>query len=426
MILVVILFFVLLAMKMPLAFSIGISTITFYLLEPGLDLGIAVQRMVTTTQSFTMLAIPFFIIAGNLMNASGITDRLVKFSNKAIGHLFGGLACVSCLLSAVMGGISGSAVADATMEARILSKPMLERGYSKGYTAAVISLSSTITATIPPSVGLIIFGAVGGVSIGRLFVGGIVPGILMTITLLVPSYFIAKKRGYAREREKMTPLPDLALEGWKCIWALLFPVLLIVGIRFGVFTASEAGAFAIVYALFVGFFIYKELTWKKLKAVFSSSIRDCAIVLFITVVASTFGFASTYSGLPQGLATALVTITDNKYLMACILLVFLFIMGMFMESTVNTMLFTPIFLPIMIQMGMDAIHFGIMFELMVILGAMTPPVGTAMISVCDIVDCSVEDYIKESFPFFLCIFALFALMLFVPDIVLFLPNLVYG
>lgn len=423
---VVILFLALLIIKMPLVYAIGIASLSYYIMVPDLTISIAVQRMVSTTQGFTMLAIPFFILCGSLMNASGITDRLVKFSMKCIGHLFGGLACVSCLLSAVMGGISGSAVADATMEARILGPSMLKRGYSKGYSAAVVALSSTITATIPPSVGLIIFGAIGNVSIGRLFVGGIVPGILMTIALLIPSYLIARKRNYARESEKMPPLKEIGASLWECIWAMLFPVLLIVGIRFGVFTASEAGAFAVVYALFVGKFIYKELTRESLVKVMKDAMKDCSVVLFITAVAAIFGYASTYSGLPQILATALTKLTESKYLMMIVLTLFLFIMGMFMESTVNTMLFTPIMLPIVMNMGVDPVHFGLIFELTVIIGAMTPPVGTAMFSVCDILKCPVEEYVRESMPFFGMIFVVIALMIFFPDMVLWLPNLVYG
>lgn len=426
MILVVVLFLLFLVIKMPLAYAVGSASLLYYMLSPNLNASIAVQRMVAQTQSFTMLAIPFFIVCGNLMNATGITKRLVKFSQVCVGHLFGGLACISCLLSAVMGGISGSAVADATMEARILGPAMIKRGYSKGYSAAVVALSSTITATIPPSVGLIIFGTCAGVSIGRLFVGGLLPGIFMTLALMVPSVRVAKKRNYPRENEKAPTAKEVLSSLKECFWAMLFPVLLIVGIRFGVFTASEAGAFACVYALFVGTVIYKELTWKKLIRVLRSSIKDCAVVLYLTAIAALFGYASTYDGLPQALAKVMVGITENKYLMLILIVIFLFFMGMFMESTVNTLLFTPIMMPIITQMGIDPVHFGLIFELVIIIGAMTPPVGTAMFSVCDILKCSVQEYVKESAPFFAAIGLVILSMIFLPQVYLFLPNLIFG
>lgn len=426
MVYVVITFFVLLFLNMPVAYAIGMASILFFIIDPNLPVMIAVERVVTQTQSFSMLAIPFFIFAGNLMNETGITKRLIKFSNEVIGHLFGGLACVSCVLSAVMGGISGSAVADATMEARILGPDMLKRGYSKGYASAVVALTSVITATIPPSVGLIIYAAVTNVSVGRLFLAGMVPGVMITIALLFVSYTIAKKRDYPREREHMPPAGKILHSILECIWALLFPILLIVTLRMGVFTASEAGSMAVIYAIFCGLFIYRELTWDSFKNVLRNTLKDCGVVLFITALAAIFAYMAAFEGLSTELAKMLITITSNKYLMMMIIMVFLFFMGMFMESTVNTMLFAPIFWPIMERLGMNDIQFGLIFEIIVILGAMTPPVGTAMFSVCNIIDCDVVEYTKESLPFFAAILLVLLLILFVPQSVLWLPNLVFG
>lgn len=271
-----ILFCVLLALGVPVAFTVGISAVSFFLTE-GIPLEIVVQKMVSSTQSFSLLAVPFFVLAGNLMNETGITSRLIKFCNLATGHLRGGLAQVSVLLSCLMGGISGSATADAAMESRILGPDMEKRGYSKGFTAAILAIGGLITSTIPPSLGLILYGVTGEVSIGRLFLAGIVPGVLMTLVLMFAVARISKKRDYAPEREKIASPKELLKGLLENIWALMFPVILIVGIRFGIFTPSEAGAFAVVYALFVGMFVYKELSIKKLIDCLATTAMDLAV-----------------------------------------------------------------------------------------------------------------------------------------------------
>lgn len=426
MLLIAILFVVLLLINVPLGFTIGISSITYYLLESNLPVSIAVQRMVTTTQSFPLLAVPFFVIAGNLMNVSGITKRLMNFAGVLTGHLIGGLAHVSIVLSALMGGISGSAVADAAMQARFLGPSMEKRGYAKGYSASVIALSALITATIPPSLGLIVYGFVGEVSIGRLFVAGIIPGILMTLFLMVPAYVIAKKRGYGTERSHPATLKEVGTCLRESIWALMFPVILIVGIRFGIFTPSEAGAFAVVYAFIIGKFVYKELTMSNMIKVLRESVSDIGVIMLMITSASLFGYASIYDGLPQTMGHFIIGITSNPQLLLIIVLVFLFFAGMLMESTVNTLLFTPIFLPIIESAGISPVHFGILMMTIVTMGAMTPPVGVAMYSVCSILDCKTDEYIKESWPFMAAVLALVLFLIFVPGVVLFLPNLIFG
>jgi len=423
---VAILFFVFLAFNVPLAFTIGIASLAFFLVTPDVSWIIPVQKMVASTQSFPLLAVPFFVLAGNLMNETGITKRLIKFATVLTGHLAGGLALVSCVLSTLMGGISGSACADAAMETRILGPAMLDRGYSKGYACSVNSITSLITATIPPGVGLILYGVTGEVSIGKLFLAGIIPGCIMCAILMVTSWGIAKKRNYPVENEN----PPKASEVWQSlkesIWALLFPLILIVGIRFGLFTASEAGAFAVVYAFIIGKFVYKELTWKGLWEVTKTTLGDNGVILFIIMTSAILGYGIIYDKVPQTMALVISGISDNKYIIMLIVCGFVFIAGMFMEGTVNTLLLTPIFLPILKGLGVDPVHFGIVFMTTVTLGGMTPPVGTAMYSSCAILKCPIDEYTKECIPFFAVILLEIVLLIFCPFIFMWLPNLVFG
>ncbi len=419
-------FLVLLLLGMPIAFTIGISALAFVFTEEFIPLTIAVQKMISSTQSFPLLAVPFFVLAGNLMNATGITSRLITFAHVLTGHLIGGLAHVSVVLSALMGGISGSAVADAAMESRLLGPSMIKAGYSKGYAAAVIALSSLITATIPPSIGLILYGFVGEVSIGKLFIGGIVPGLLMTFILMGVSWLTAKKRGYGRARETRATLPEFKEAFKESFLALLFPLILIVGIRFGIFTPSEAGAFAAVYAFVVGKFVYKELTWETLKEVLRQTVRDNGIIMLIIACSGIFGYAIVYNRMPQTIAQWLLGVTNSPGLLLFIVLSFLFVAGMFMEATVNTLLLTPIFLPIMKSVGVDPVHFGILMMTIITMGGMTPPVGVAMYTTCSLLDCPTGEYIRDSLPFVAAILLEVALLAMFPSIVLFLPNLVFG
>ncbi len=424
--LVAILFFVLLFLNIPLAFTIGVSSLAFFLVTPGISWITPVQKMVASTQSFPLLAVPFFILAGNLMNETGITRRLVKFSTVLTGHLNGGLALVSCVLSTLMGGISGSACADAAMETRILGPAMLDRGYTKGYACAVNSITSLITATIPPGVGLILYGVTGEVSIGKLFLAGVVPGIIMCALLMFTSWFIAKKRGYPVENKR----PPTFREVWDAladsIWALLFPVILIVGIRFGLFTASEAGAFSVVYAFVIGKFVYKEMSLKGLWNVCKTTLGDNGVILFIIMTSAILGYGIIYDKVPQTIANVIAGISGNPHIIMLIVVAFVFIAGMFMEGTVNTLLLTPIFLPILKGMGVDPVHFGIVFMTTVTLGGMTPPVGTAMYASCAILGCPIDEYSRECVPFFGAVLLEIALLIYCPWLFMWLPNLVFG
>lgn len=425
---VLIAFVVLLILNVPIAFVVGIAGVAYFITEGTVPFSVAVQRVVAQTQSYSFLAVPFFIFAGNLMNETGITKYLLKLAQIATRKMWGGMAQINILLSTMMGGISGSACADASMEARILGLDMVKKGYPKGYTTAVTCLSALVTATIPPSLGLILFGYVGGVSIGRLFMAGIVPGALMAVALMITVTITARKHKYdppavyTQELQK-GEIAKILKESFP---ALLFPVILLVGIRMGLFTPSEAGAFAVVYAIVVGKFVYKELTWQKFRASLKNACLDTGVILLIVCLSGIFSYAITMEKVPVTISKAVLGVTSNPYLLQLLILVLLFVMGMFLDSDVNTLLLTPIFLPIVEAAGVDPVHFGVMMATLLTVGVMTPPVGTACYIVCGILNCPVEEYVKASWPFFLAILLVFAILVFFPDVVLFLPNLMYG
>ncbi len=426
MLIVSILFIIFLAMGMPVAFAIGISGMAFFLQHPELPFTMTVQLPISQTQNFAMLAIPLFIFAGNLMNSSGITKRLMKLAEVLTGHMHGGLAQVSVVLSTLMGGVSGSAIADASMEARILGPDMNKRGYAKGYTANVISWTSLITATIPPGVGIILYGTVGEVSIGRLFASGILVGLLMMAALMITVSITATRRGYAGERENRASLKEVYLAVRETIWALLFPILLLIGIRSGLFTPSEVGAFACIYAIAVGTIAYKELTFDKIARTLGETIIDVGAIMFIIALSGIFGYGIPFEHIPQLLTEAILTVSQSKYLVLGIILLFLVILGMFIDGSVVILLFTPIFLPLAMQVGLDPVHFGILFCTIITMGNMTPPVGLAMYAVCSVLEISIGDYIKEMWPFLITVVLMVAVLVFVPQLVLLLPNLMFG
>jgi tripartite ATP-independent transporter DctM subunit len=423
---VVVVFLLLLLFGMPVAFAIGVAGTVFFVVTPDIPFSIAVQKVVSSTQSFTLLAIPLFVFAGNLMNNTGITSRLVKLANVLTGHMYGNLAQVSCVLSTLMGGVSGSANADAAMESRVLGPEMTKRGYAKGYSAAVNGITALITATIPPSMGLIIYGSVGEVSIGRLFAGGFVPGFLMMAALMLTVRFTAKKRGYTPELSKPATLGEVGRALVDCVWALFFPIILIVGIRFGVFTPSESGAFACVYAVFVGVFIYRELSWKVFVQTCKDTAGDIGIIMILVALSGIFGYGIVYDRVPQGMANFLVNITANPYLMQLIIIVLLVFCGMFIETTVIALLLTPILLPVVTKLGIDPVQFGLVMMTVTTMGIMTPPVGIALYTTSTIMGCKPEETAKESVPFIVACLVVVALCIFFKDLVLFIPNMIFG
>lgn len=411
---------------MPVAFAIGIAGFLFFLQQPFLPLTMPVQLVVSETQNFALLAIPMFVFAGNLMNETGVTSRLMRFASTLTGHMHGGLAQVSVVLSTLMGGITGSAIADASMESRILGPSMTARGYARGYSAGINGFSALVTVAIPPGIGLVLYGSIGEVSIGRLFAGGIVPGLLMAALLMVAVAVTARKRGYAPEREKRAPLSEIVPSMMQSLWALLFPVLLIVGLRFGLLLPSEAGAAAAFYAVAVGIFAYRELSWERFMKAVRLSLLDTGMIMLLIAMSALISYAMKWEMLPQALSEWLLGLSESPQVITAVVLLALLLLGMVIDSTVMILLLTSILVPVMGRLGVDLVHFGVAMVITCAVGLLTPPVGVAMYSVCSIMECSVGEFVEESWPFFVAVFAVVVLMALFPPIVTFLPSLLFG
>jgi tripartite ATP-independent transporter DctM subunit len=417
------LFALFLLIGMPVAFALALAAFPVFVATGTMPPTVAIQKMVTATQSFPLLAVPFFIFAGNLMNATGITERLVRFARLLTGWMAGGLGQVSILLSLMMGGISGSAVADASMEARLLGPSMISQGgYSKAATAAVLAFGSIITATIPPSIGLILFGFINEVSIGRLFVAGLVPGLVLTAILMVTAWLIARRNGYASDQSELPTLRDLWVSFLDSIWALAFPVILIVGFRFGLFTATEAGAFLVGYALFIGLFVYRELTWEKFYAATTGSISDLGMVMLLIMMAAVLGYAVTIERGPQQITEFVTSLTTDPGFILLLVVVLLVVSGMFLEGAANILLVTPIVLPVLVHAGYDPVHMGILIVTLINFGGLTPPVGVIMFTVCGILDVRTGAFTRAALPYFAAMIVFFLVLALVPAVSLFLPD----
>lgn len=426
MLLVFVSFVILLLIGMPVAFAIGISGALFFAQNLSLPATIPIQLALSQTQNFALLAIPLFIVSGNFMNHAGITKRLLRLSTVLTGHMRGGLAQVSVAMATFMGGVSGSAIADAAMQTRILGPEMLKSGFSKGYSASVLSYGSLITPVIPPGIGFILYGTVGQVSIGRLFAGGILPGLLLWITLATTISWTAKRRGYAPVRQGWPELKEVGAATLGGTWAILFPVILIGGLRFGVFTPSEIGAFAVIYAFLVGLLAYRELKGKAIKEALEGSVTDVGSVMFLIAMSGIFGYGIVWERVPEIISESMLGLTSNPYAVISLIILFLIIAGLFIDGTVLIIMLTPIFLPIALELGFDPVHFGVVFVIVITIGNFTPPVGSAMYAVCSILDCPVADFTREAMPFLIAVVAVSALLIFAPEVVLFIPDMIFG
>jgi tripartite ATP-independent transporter DctM subunit len=419
-------FLVFLLMGMPVAFAIGISGVLFFLQHPELPFTIPIQLPVTQTQNFALLAVPLFVMAGNFMNKSGITERLLNLATVIAGRLRGGLAQVSVALAALMGGVSGSCIADAAMQTRVLGDEMLRRGFSKGYAAGVLSFGSLLTPIIPPGIGFILYGTVGQVSIGRLFAAGFVPALLLWVALALTISYTARRRGYRAECQARPTAAEAfaALRGG--FWAILFPVLLLLGLRMGVFTPSEIGAFAVVYAVFIGAFVYRQLRRASFAEAIEGSLIDVGAVMFLIALSGIFGYGIVFERIPEVVSGAILGLTDSAEGVMALIVALLLVAGCFVDGSVLIIMLTPIFLPLVRELNVDPVHFGLVFIVTVTIGNFTPPVGAAMYAVCSILRCPIGDYTRESVPFLIAVSVVALFLIFAPGAVLWLPNLIFG
>lgn len=408
----------------PIAFALfGAALSYFTFINTGSPVDLILQRFITSTASFPLLAVPFFIMAGSVMNYAGISNRLMSMADVLTGHMTGGLAQVNVMLSTLMGGVTGSANADAAMESKILVPEMVARGYDKAFSAAITAASSAIAPVIPPGINLIIYALIARVSVDKIFMAGYVPGLIMCCSLMLAVHFISKRRGYKPSREKRATFREVMRQLRQSGWALFMPLGIILGLRFGMFTPTEAGAVAVVYCTFVGIFIYRELRLHHFIEVLKDTVYGTSTVLLVIVAASVFGYYMSWERIPQSLAKTLLDIASNKYTMLMVINVLLLILGMFLEGGALMIILAPLFVPVVTGLGVDPIHFGLVIIVNIMIGGITPPFGSMMFTTCGITGVSIPDFIKESIPFIIALIVALLIVTYIPALTLFLPGL---
>ncbi|PCJ85604.1 MAG: C4-dicarboxylate ABC transporter [Hyphomicrobiales bacterium] len=419
-------FFVLLILNIPVAIALASGALSFFFIQSGLPLPIYAQRLSSSAASFPLLAIPMFTLIGVIMNHAGITKRLLDLAEVLVGHFVGALAQSNIVLATLMGGLSASGYAEAAMQSKMLGNEMIRRGYPAPFAAAIVASSSIITPIIPPGLGFIIYGFLANVSIGRLFLAGIVPGLMLAGSMMVVAYILSKQRGYAKMRETRATAPEIwtALRG--AGWALTIPIFVIVGIRYGVFTPTEAGAVMVVYSVLIGLFAHKEISIRDLPKILTEASLSAGMVMVVITAATAFGYYMTLEHIPGRIAEYLTLVTSNPLLMLLLLNLFLLVLGMFLESIAGLIILTPILVPVVSQLGIDPVHFGLIFVLNLSMGALTPPVGGLMYITCSLLNVKIVDFVKAVWPLFLTQLLVLLILTVFPVLVTFLPNLLMG
>ncbi|MGD8970667.1 MAG: TRAP transporter large permease [Desulfobacterales bacterium] len=405
---------------MPIAFSLGVASVTTLQYGSNLPLTLAAQRLFTGTDSFPLMAIPFFMLAGELMESGGISRRLFDFAHAIVGFVYGGLAMVAVVAAMFFAGISGAAAADTAAVGAVSIPAMIRKGYKKGFAAAVQAAGGSIGVIIPPSIPMIIFGVVGGVSIGKMFMGGFIPGLLIGGGLMATSYFLAKNAGY--EKDAFMGFREILRTFWGAFWALLMPVIILGGILGGIFTPTEAAVVAALYGLAIGFLVYRELRPKDLPRIFARAAISTSTVMLLIATANIFGWILTAERVPQNVAAYLVTLSSSRYVLYGLILICLLIVGTFMETSASLIILTPVFLPVVEKLGIDPVHFGVVMVTALAIGMLTPPLGICLFISCNIAHIQLSEIIRYITPFLVIMIAMLVLITYVPDLVMIIPN----
>ncbi|HZH59634.1 MAG TPA: TRAP transporter large permease [Metabacillus sp.] len=413
---------ILFLLNVPIAFALIVSTAVYFFFIDSFSTSILIQRMVGGIESVPLLAIIFFITAGILMNYTGITSRMLRFALILTNRLPGSLAQVNVVLSTLMGGLSGSNIADAAMQSKVLVPEMEKKGYSRSFATVLTASTSLITPIIPPGIALIMYGYVGNISIGSLFLAGVLPGIVLCIIFMIYVHFYSKKHNLETDNKEHFTAKDLLLSFKDAFFALLLPVIIIGGIRLGIFSATEAGAIAVFYALFLGLVIYREMKLKQLVRALVETVHTAASIIIIIAAGSAFAWVLTLEQVPQKMTEFMVTNVSSPIFFFLVVIAFLLVVGMFIEGNVSIIILTPLFMPMLAQYGIDPVHFGIFFIICISIGTMTPPLGTIMFTTCSITGTKIEEFIKSSIPFLIILIIAALLIAFVPSISLWLPT----
>ncbi len=417
--LMIIAFTVTFLLGVPLAFVLGITGFVC-ILAMGVPLQVVTQRMFTGIDSFPLMAVPFFILAGELMNRGGTTLRIIRFANALVGHIKGGLAHTNVVANMFFAGISGSAVADASAIGSILIPAMEKSGYEKDFSAALTSAAATIGPIIPPSIIMVIYGVSVGVSIGGLFAAGFIPGVMLGLAMMVVIFLESKTRNYPATG--VFSLSRVWSEFKVAFWALLSPLIILGGILFGIFTPTEAAAVAVIYSFIVGKFIYRELRWRDLPNVLLQSGVTVAAILLIISMANVFAWVIAANLIPQKIAEAFLSVSQNKYVFLLLVNLFLLIVGMFMETGAAIIILAPILAPIAVKMGIHPLHFGFIVVLNLAIGMATPPVGVCLFVSCGITGLSLEKISAAVYKFVIAEIVVLAIVTYFEAISMFLPK----
>jgi C4-dicarboxylate transporter DctM subunit len=409
--------------NVPIGFALGMAALASLLASGSMPIAMIPQRMVAGANSFPLLAIPFFMLAGAIMERGGVSRRIVSLASALVGHITGGLAAVSIVACTFFAAISGSTPATAAAVGGLTIPEMEKRGYARSYASAVVASASCLGVIIPPSITMVIFGIVANVSVGQLLIGGILPGLFLSFILLCVNYVRSRQLGYPTENRRTWR------ERWKtfadAVWGLMMPVIILGGIMTGVFTPTESAAIAVVYGLFVSFFIYRELGLRDLVPIFYKASLNSAMIMLLIAAASPFGWIMTIEQVPQIASTAILGLSSNMYVIYILMLVIYLILGTFMETGAIILLVVPIFAPIAEHLGIDMIQFGVVTVIALAIGMATPPVGIALFATCGIADITIGQLTRKIIPFLVALIVGLFILAFVPAISTFLPELLF-